>query len=80
MKNFKNKITESTTLKISIIVVLVILFMIPGSMIKDLIRERERNEWEVKKEIGSFWGEPQLLSGPFLVYVPLSWPRANDTE
>lgn len=71
MKNVKKNIAESTTLKIVIIVVLIVLFMIPSSMIKDLIREREVNELEVKKEIGSIWGEPQLISGPFLV-IPYS--------
>ncbi len=67
MKNIKNRLSESTTLKVIIIVVLIVLFMIPNAMVKQLIQERENNEWRVKKEIGSKWGAPQLISGPFLV-------------
>ncbi len=67
MKDIKNRLTESTTLKVIIIIVLIILFMIPNAMVKELIFERENTEFQVKKEIGIKWGAPQLLTGPYLV-------------
>lgn len=67
MKDIKKRLTESTTLKVIIIVVLIVLFMIPNAMVKQLIYERESTEFQVKKEIGSKWGAPQLISGPYLV-------------
>jgi len=67
MKDIKKRITESTTLKVIIIVVLIVLFMIPNAMVKQLIYERESTEYQVKKEIGSKWGAPQLISGPYLI-------------
>jgi len=53
MKDIKKRLAESTTLKVIIIVVLVVLFMIPNAMVKQLIEERESTEFQVKKEIGS---------------------------
>ncbi len=67
MKDIKKKLTESTTLKVIIIIVLIVLFMIPNAMVKELIFERQNTEFQVKKEIGSKWGAPQFLTGPFLV-------------
>ncbi len=67
MKDIKKKLTESTTLKVIIIIVLIVLFMIPNAMVKELIFERQNTEFQVKKEIGSKWGAPQFLTGPYLV-------------
>jgi len=67
MENIRKKLTESTTLKVIIIVILIVLFMIPNAMVTQLIHERQNNEYHVKKEIGSKWGAPQLMTGPFIV-------------
>ena len=67
MKKIKQRRFSSTTIKAFTIVVLVLLFIIPNDMVVQLIQEREHNELEVKKDIGSKWGAPQLISGPYLI-------------
>ena len=40
--------------------------LIPGAMIRNLIREREQTQQTVISEIGSKWGGGQTLTGPVL--------------
>ena len=62
MQTLKNNIY----FKIGAIVFITILLLIPTSMIKDLINERESTQNETIKEVGSKWGEEQTISGPFI--------------
>ena len=62
MKNLKN----SLFFKISVISFLILVLLIPTSMVKGLIREREYTHENAIKEVSSKWGRGQLLSGPFL--------------
>jgi inner membrane protein len=62
MKSFKTNIY----LKIAAIVIIALLLLIPASMIKNMIREREITQTEAIKEVSSKWGEAQTIDGPFI--------------
>ena len=62
MKNLKSNIY----FKIGTIFIIVLLLMIPTSMIKGLINEREFTQEEAIHEVSSKWGEAQTISGPFI--------------
>ena len=46
--------------------IIALLLLIPTSMVKDLISERESTKNEAIKEVSSKWGEEQTISGPFI--------------
>ncbi|MFC6996700.1 cell envelope integrity protein CreD [Rufibacter roseus] len=62
MKSPKNNIY----FKIGTIVTIALLLLIPTSMIKGLINERELTQVETISEVSSKWGEQQTISGPFI--------------
>ncbi|WMJ73347.1 cell envelope integrity protein CreD [Cytophagaceae bacterium ABcell3] len=65
MKNLKNNIY----LKLLAIVVITLLLLIPTSMIKSLIVEREMTQRDAISEVSSKWARGQTISGP-LVSIP----------
>lgn len=52
--------------KIGTIVFIILLLLIPTSMIKGLINEREMTQSLAISEVSSKWGEQQTISGPFI--------------
>ncbi len=62
MKTLKNNIY----FKVGTIIFITLLLLIPTSMIKSLISEREQTQNEAISEVGSKWGEEQTISGPFI--------------
>jgi inner membrane protein len=52
--------------KIGTIVLIAILLLIPATMIRSLIDEREHNYNETIREVSSKWSEEQTLTGPFI--------------
>jgi inner membrane protein len=66
MQNFRTWIRESITFKFITISILVLLLLIPASMIKSLIREREYTRDEVVQEVNAKWANEQLLVGPVI--------------
>lgn len=62
MKNLKSNIY----FKIGTIFIIILMLMIPTSMIKGLINEREFTQEEAIHEVSSKWGEAQTISGPFI--------------
>ena len=62
MKGLKNNIF----FKVGAIVLISLLLLIPTSMIKSLIYEREATQHEAIREVSSKWGGEQTISGPFL--------------
>jgi inner membrane protein len=62
MKNLKTNIY----FKISAIIVIGLLLLIPTSMIENLIHERENTQQRAIYEVSSKWGEEQTLTGPFI--------------
>lgn len=68
--SFYKKITQwmktSITLKLILIGILILLLQIPALMTKDLIRDRNRENNNVKWEISDKWGKSQYLAGPII--------------
>jgi len=64
----------SAIIKMVMIGVLVLLLLIPSFMVQDIIRERERNQEDVKREISSKWGQGQTVTGP-IITVPYKVTR-----
>lgn len=58
---------SSTLLKALIVALLTLLMLIPVSMVKSLVTERQENNENVRKEIVSKWGGQQQVTGPILV-------------
>ena len=52
--------------KLGLIVILGLLLLIPLSMIKSVIREREATEKDVDIKMMEQWGGPQTVTGPIL--------------
>lgn len=78
--NFPAKISFTerygSLLKMSAIGILIVLFLIPTAMIKDLIRERQSNQENVIREIAGSWGDEQFIGGP-VISVPF-WGKVED--
>ena len=64
--NDKWKLQFSLTIKIMVLAFLGLILLIPLEMIKSIIRERQKNSEEVKKEIAFQWAGEQIISGPVL--------------
>lgn len=64
---------NSLVLKLIAITVLVLIFMIPVATLHGLIQERQFRQQGAAQEVGSSWGRPQTVIGPFLAipYHPL---------
>jgi inner membrane protein len=80
MKDLKHNIF----FKIFVIVAIGLLLLIPTSMIKTLIFERETTSQAAIREVSSKWGEEQTLSGP-IVTVPFyryvkQFSKSDSTE
>ena len=71
------RIASSVTFKVITMVILVLLLLIPASMIKSLIREREYRQQEVIGEIGSKWGNEQTIVGP-IISIPYKKYHSDD--
>lgn len=52
--------------KISFIVIITVLLLIPTAMIKGIITDRQDNKSEAISEVGRKWGEQQIIVGPIL--------------
>lgn len=57
---------RSPSFKFMIIGVLSLMLLIPASMIRELISERETRNSEARKEISESWSDAQTLTGPYL--------------
>lgn len=80
MRPLKNNIY----FKIGTIVIITLLLLIPASMIRSLIIERESTQNEAIREVSSKWGEEQTISGP-LISIPYyryikEFSRKDSTE
>lgn len=68
-KSALSAIGNSVSFKIITIFLLILALLIPSSMIKSLIREREYRKRDVINEISSKWGHAQTITGP-IVTIP----------
>ena len=62
MKNLKNNVF----FKVGIIIVLVLILLIPTTMIKQLIHDREQVQKSAINEVSSKWGNGQTITGPYI--------------
>lgn len=73
------KMTQLPTLKALIIGFLTILMLIPGSMIQNLIQERQMRSYESIEKINNKWSNSQTLNGPVLV-IPYQIKTINEKK
>ena len=62
MKNLKTNII----FKVAIIIIIALLLLIPTTMVKDLVRERENIQISAISEVSEKWGGNQTITGPFI--------------
>ena len=70
-------ITNSVTLKLAVIAVLILILLIPSVMIQEIIYERELLKNEAITEVSAKWARNQLINGPVLT-VPLIYEYEKD--
>lgn len=80
IKKTSSYIGTSATFKIFSMGILVLVLLIPASMIKSLIHERESRKNSVVDEISSKWGTSQTISGPFITIPYKSFYKDNDEK
>ncbi|MCU4163303.1 cell envelope integrity protein CreD [Carboxylicivirga caseinilyticus] len=61
---------QTITFKLVTVGILILVLLIPLSMVKSVIREREATDQQVETEIMQQWGGPQIISGP-IMHVPV---------
>ena len=71
---------HSLTIKMMLLAFLGLFLLIPLEMIKSIIRERQKNSEEVKKEIAVQWAGLQVISGPVLNIPVRIFPSQKETE
>lgn len=64
---FGQWLNESLTVKLVVIFFVTIALLIPGSLVSDLVRERQYRQVEVVNEVSQSWSGAQTLSGPILM-------------
>ncbi len=72
-------IKNSVTIKIVVIGVLILVLLIPASMIKSIISEREGRKNTVIEEISDKWGHSQMIIGP-IVSIPYKTYHMEDAK
>jgi inner membrane protein len=72
------KLKYNIYIKIGAIVLIVLLLLIPTTMIKSLVRERENKQNEAIDEVSNKWGQRQTINGP-LVSIPY-YKYVKDTK
>lgn len=71
---------HSLTIKMILLAIMGLFLLAPLEMIKSIIRERQRNSENIKKDIALQWAGQQILSGPVL-NIPLRvYPSKKDSE
>ncbi len=75
-----NGIKTSVSIKLLSIGLLIAILLIPNSMIKTLITERQASQFEAVREVSEKWAEPLELVGPVLTIPFERQYMANDTQ
>ncbi|MBB3698214.1 cell envelope integrity protein CreD [Flammeovirga yaeyamensis] len=68
----KNSNFNPVMVKLAIIIVMILLLLIPVSMIKSIITERESQNELVTEHVSSKWADKQEIKGPILT-IPVSF-------
>ncbi len=69
LNQFETKWHQTLTAKVLLIGALGLLLLIPLSMVKSVIRERQSTEAEVERELFDKWGGEQIITAPIL-HIP----------
>lgn len=72
------RLRGSVSLKLSVIIVLSLLMLIPTIFIRDLIRERQFRRDDTIREVTSKWGEQQEIFGPLIILPYLKKELGHD--
>lgn len=75
-----NWLKNSLTIRLITIGILILFLLIPVSMVKDVIREREYRQKDAIKEISSKWGENQTVSGLVLTIPYNKFTKVYDND
>lgn len=78
IRKTSNFIKKSVTLKILSVGILVLVLLIPASLIRSLISEREYRRDSVVSEISQKWGNSQTVTGPFITVPYKSFFKDNN--
>jgi len=72
-----NWLSNSVTIKIIVIGILIAILMIPTSFIQSLIHERQYRQEEAINEVSDKWGSAQTLNGPVLTIPYKKYAQGN---
>lgn len=72
-------IKNSVTLKLASIAILILLLLIPSSMVKSIITERELLNREAISEVSTKWANSQEINGPILT-IPVHYAYMNNEK
>ena len=75
-----NWLKNSLTIRLITIGILILFLLIPVSMVKDVIREREYRQKDAIKEVSSKWGENQTVSGLVLTIPYNNYTKVYDDD
>jgi len=83
-KKENDMVTETTvrqtlTFKGIAIVILTVLLLIPGTMIQDLIKERQERSQKTVQDINEKWSQSQTLCAPLLI-IPYTTTRSDNVR
>ena len=77
IRNTSRRIRHSATFKIVTICALILMLLVPTSMVKSLVYEREGRKEGVVNEISEKWGREQTITGP-VISIPYLEPVKNE--
>ena len=75
-----NWIKNSLTIRLMTIGILILLLLIPVSMVKNLIKEREYRQQDAIEEVSSKWGKKQTVTGLVLTVPYNTYSKVFDTK
>ena len=70
-------ITNSVTVKLLVITILMLMLLIPAFMIEEIIQSREQINHNVTNEVSDKWANSQQLNGPILT-IPLIYENFEE--
>jgi inner membrane protein len=73
-----NKLKSNLYFKIGTIVIIALLLLIPTSMIRGIIYERESTQEQAIQEVSSKWGEAQTIKGPIMSLPFMRYAKETD--
>jgi len=71
---------NSIFIKLITIGILILLLLIPVSMVRSLIREREYRQKDAIREVSEKWGEKQTIKGPVLTIPYKTYTKVYEGE